>query len=319
MAYLAMWLPSDKYGIKSPFTMKPVGIVVHNTANDASAINEVTYMNRNNNPVSYHVAIDDINVVQAIPFNRNAWHAGATYANRNMIGIEICYSRSGGSRFTKAEKESAKYIATLCKQYGWGIDKVQTHQQQNKKYCPHRTLDTGWQRFLNMVKAEMEGTSVKKERYELHSFAANRKIFDNETKKYLKDVWVSIDGKSYRAGPDELLLRGWQDMPDRGRVYFNPPNHSLYVGWASFAGRRHYFRTKNGAMLTDLQTIDGSIYYFDKEGVMQTGWQDVNGKRYFFLENGAAHRGVGRFGARTFFFHEQHGYVCFTDKDGVLK
>jgi len=93
----------------------------------------------------------------------------------------------------------------------------------------------------------------------------------------------------------------------------------LYAGWASFAGRRHYFRTKNGAMLTGLQTIDGSIYYFDKEGVMQTGWQEIDGKRYFFMENGTAHRGVGRFGARTFFFHEQHGYVCFTDKDGVLK
>ena len=158
MSYIAMWLPADKYGVKSPYTMTPAGIVVHNTANDASAINEITYMNRNNNQVSYHVAIDDINIVQAIPFTRNAWHAGATYANRNMIGIEICYSRSGGSRFDKAERAAARYIATLCKQYGWGIDKVQTHQKQNGKYCPHRTLDLGWQHFLDMVQANLTGT-----------------------------------------------------------------------------------------------------------------------------------------------------------------
>ena len=146
-----MLVPASKYGIKCPYAMQPKFIVVHNTANDAKAMSEASYMLGNNNYVSYHVVIDDHRIIQTIPFNRNAWHCGATNGNRNAIGIEICYSRSGGELFNKAEDLAAQYIAYLLKQYGWGIDKVQTHQMQSGKYCPHRTLDMGWQRFLNMI------------------------------------------------------------------------------------------------------------------------------------------------------------------------
>ena len=43
------WCPSSKYSIKSPYSMTPQYITIHNTANDASARNEVSYMNSNNN------------------------------------------------------------------------------------------------------------------------------------------------------------------------------------------------------------------------------------------------------------------------------
>ena len=33
---------------------------------------------------------------------------------------------------------------------------MKKHQDFDGKYCPHRTLDKGWQRFLNMVKRYME-------------------------------------------------------------------------------------------------------------------------------------------------------------------
>lgn len=143
--------------------MTPIGIAVHNTANDASAKNEIAYMKNNNNEVSFHIAVDDVEAIQAIPFNRNAWHAGdGGYGtgNRNYIAIEICYSKSGGSRFTAAEENAAKVIADICKQYGWGISQVKKHQDFSGKYCPHRTLDLGWQRFLNLVSKYLNGSST---------------------------------------------------------------------------------------------------------------------------------------------------------------
>ena len=105
--------------------MKPEGISVHNTANDASAMSEVSYMIRNNNKVSFHEAIDDYRSVQGINHNRNAWHSGdgAGFGNMKTIGIEICYSKSGGERFEKAERNAAERIAYLMRQYGWGLDK----------------------------------------------------------------------------------------------------------------------------------------------------------------------------------------------------
>lgn len=161
MQITKMLVPSSKYGIKCPYSMSPKGIVVHNTANNASAKSEVSYMIGNNNYTSYHYAVDDKRVVQGIGDNRNAWHCGATYGNRNYLGVEICYSLSGGSRFTQSEQNAAEFLAMKLKEYGWGIDKLFTHQQMSGKYCPHRTLDLGWERFKNMVRAEMgESTSV---------------------------------------------------------------------------------------------------------------------------------------------------------------
>ena len=158
---IKQYVPTNKYNIKCPYSMDPIGICVHNTANDASAKSEVNYMIGNNNQVSYHVAIDDQYAVECIPFNRNAWHAGdggSGQGNRKYISIEICYSKSGGSKFDQAEKNAARYIAMLLKEYGWDISYVKKHQDFSGKYCPHRTLDYGWQRFLDMISAELGNT-----------------------------------------------------------------------------------------------------------------------------------------------------------------
>lgn len=146
--------PEDKYSIKCPYEMTPEYITVHNTYNDASAMSEISYMLGNNLKTSFHVAVDNERVVKGIPFNRNAWHSGDGHGKGNMksIGIEICYSKSGGERFDEAEELAAEYIAYLLKQYGWGIDRVKKHQDWSNKYCPHRTLDYGWDRFLDKIK-----------------------------------------------------------------------------------------------------------------------------------------------------------------------
>ena len=146
---------ASKYNIKCPYEMNAEFIVVHNTANDASANNEIAYMISNNNKVSYHYAVDDVEIVQGIPENRNAWHAGdggSGKGNRKGLAIEICYSKSGGEKFDKAEENAAEFIASKLKEKGWGIDKVKKHQDFANKYCPHRTLDYGWERFLNKIR-----------------------------------------------------------------------------------------------------------------------------------------------------------------------
>lgn len=145
----------SKYSVKCPYSMTPEFIVVHNTANDASAANEVKYMISNNNQVSFHFAVDDKEVVQGLPLDRNAWACGDGAngkGNRKGIQIEICYSKNGGVRFENAEKNAAKFIAQLLKERGWGVDKVKKHQDFSNKYCPHRTLDKGWASFVNMIK-----------------------------------------------------------------------------------------------------------------------------------------------------------------------
>lgn len=154
--------PEWKYPIKAPYIMYPSFVVVHNTANDAPASGEISYMLGNNEFTSFHYAVDDMEVVQGVPENRTAWHAGDGIGSGNMhgIGIEICYSKSGGERFEKAEDNAAELIADILKRYDWDISHVRKHQDFANKYCPHRTLDMGWDRFLNKVREKMEGLTV---------------------------------------------------------------------------------------------------------------------------------------------------------------
>ena len=150
---------SSKYSIKCPYSMTPQYITIHNTSNNASAENEVKYMISNNNQTSYHVAVDDKYVIQAIPFNRNAWHAGDGAngtGNRKSIGIEICYSTGNIETFKKAEANCAKYVATLLKQYGWTTSRVKRHKDWSGKNCPHKTMELGWDRFVKMIQAELD-------------------------------------------------------------------------------------------------------------------------------------------------------------------
>lgn len=150
-------VPASMYGTKCPYSMIPMYITTHNTANDAPAANEIAYMKSNNQEVSFHYAVDDKEIIRGIPENRNAWHAGDGNGdgNRKSIGVEICYSLSGGSKFTQAEKNAAEFIASLLKERGWGIGRLKKHQDWSGKYCPHKTLDNGWQRFVDMVSSYM--------------------------------------------------------------------------------------------------------------------------------------------------------------------
>ncbi|MEG7829847.1 N-acetylmuramoyl-L-alanine amidase family protein [Bacillus cereus] len=150
----------SKYGTKCLYTMNPEFITVHNTYNDATAENEVSYMIRNDNQVSFHIAVDDKEAVQGIPLERNAWHCGdgGGNGNRKSIGVEICYSLSGGERYYKAEDNAAVVVAQLMKQYNIPISKVRTHQSWSGKYCPHRMLDEGrWNSFIERVQNAYNG------------------------------------------------------------------------------------------------------------------------------------------------------------------
>ena len=168
-------VPESRYYLKCPYEMTPTRIVVHNTANDAPARNEISYMTNNDYETSFHYAVDDKEIVQGLPENRNGWHAsdGNGKGNREGIAIEICYSLSGGDRFIKAEQNAVDLIVDILNRYNWDIDKVTKHQDYTNKYCPHRTLDMGWDRFLNMINEKLSETRAR-------PFIVGTKIYNTE-------------------------------------------------------------------------------------------------------------------------------------------
>ena len=163
-----MLVPSTKYDVKCPYDMVPEFLTIHNTANNASALAEISFMIGNWDEVSYHWAVDDTQAIQGIEHNRNGWHSGdggKGKGNRKSIGIEICHSLTPGNpKYAKSEDNGAKLAAIILHQYGWGIDRIRKHQDWSGKYCPHRILDNGnWEGFKGKVQAyllQLQGKAV---------------------------------------------------------------------------------------------------------------------------------------------------------------
>lgn len=193
-------LPAAKQSLKATYPMVPKGITIHNTYNDAPARKEISYMQSNNNSVSFHVAVDDKEAIQGVPFNRNTWHAGDGgngYGNRNQISVEICYSKSGGAKYVKAEDNTAKYVAKLLHERGWGINKVKKHQDWSGKFCPHRVLSTkgGWTSLLSKIKKELDALKGSPSKPVTPSVPSTPNVPPSTSKSIDKLAKEVIDGK----------------------------------------------------------------------------------------------------------------------------
>ena len=229
--------PTDKYPIKCPDKTTMEGITVHNTYNDASAMAEVSYMLGRPDKVSFHAAVDNYRVVEGLPFDRSCYAAGDGrygFGNAKTINIEICYSKSGGDNFIEAEKLAAEYIALLLKRYGWGIDRVGTHQMRSGKYCPHRTLDMGWQRFLNIVKEYYDGSKPTDNK------PTNSIPYEDFTLSYQK-AYNEVYGAKYgRLAEDGL--RGPATRASLSHIYLAKGQRNSLVKWCQdrLINHKHY-------------------------------------------------------------------------------
>ncbi len=146
----------DSYNIK--YKMGPLMdhikyITIHNTAEPFSAYDEFLRVNhrRDSAYVSFHFAIDEIEVIPVVPLPYGAWHAGDKRGagNTQSIGIEICRSTCyEDSRYNQAEENAIEWIVFLMKTYQIPIENIKKHQDWSGKYCPHRILEEGrWDSF----------------------------------------------------------------------------------------------------------------------------------------------------------------------------
>lgn len=154
-----IWLPKEKYSIKAPFAMIWKKLTLHETDNMMDAEREIRYMISNTNQTSYHIAADENEIIQAIPFNRNAWHSGDGlngYGNRNTIGWEMCrnYDRNRqttqlleplSSQYKRTVQNTIKGAAQLFINEGRvaNNDNIKTHFDWSGKHCPRKARNDG--------------------------------------------------------------------------------------------------------------------------------------------------------------------------------
>ena len=148
-------IPKSMWGIKCPHSMTPTYITIHNTANTASAAQEVDYLKRNKSATSCHIFVDESQAIQCLPLNRNGWHAGDGVngaGNRRSIGIEICRSTDYATgRHRQAMLNAAAVVQQLMAAYNIPLSHVVQHNHWTGKNCPHRIREEGtWSEFLSL-------------------------------------------------------------------------------------------------------------------------------------------------------------------------
>ena len=279
--------PDYKYELKCPYPMTPQFIVLHNTGDSASAMNEISYMIRNNNFTSYHFAVDDERAVQGIPLDRNTWHCGdGEYGkgNRGGISIEICYSTLGGKTYEKAEENGILLTAILLKKYGWGVDKVFKHQDFNGKFCPHRILSEGrWEDVKRRIQVKLNELN-ETEHISNNSVVGLRvRIIDQATNfiggKVIDDSVKGIPYTISQEGNCRVFLKElnewvhWGDIeihdpkyPLNGQICYIIRNATHFKGGQPIAQEyknRPYTIDDEGRYLLHLKEIDKWVLYGD--------------------------------------------------------
>lgn len=135
--------------------MTPQFITIHNTGNDTAGADAEGHnkflLGGDGGATGWHFTVDDKTVIQHIPTNEVAYHAGdggSGPGNSTSIGIEICENADGN--FEKALANAVELIRQLMAEFKIPIDKVVKHQKWTGKYCP-RKLITRWEEFIDLV------------------------------------------------------------------------------------------------------------------------------------------------------------------------
>lgn len=277
----------SKYGLKCPNPMKAEYITIHNTANDASAANEISYMKNNSSSTSFHFAVDDKQVIQGIPTNRNAWHTGDGTngtGNRKSIGVEICYSKSGGARYKAAEKLAIKFVAQLLKERGWGIDRVRKHQDWNGKYCPHRILSEGrW----NQVKAAIEK--------ELKAFGGKTNISSRSSSgsTYTVKKGDTLSKIAKAEGVSVANLQSWNNIKDPNKIKVG---QKLKLTGSGTSSTKPSSKKTSYALPSGIYKVTSPM----RKGDDVRQIQKVLAALYFYPDKGAKNNGIdGVYGPKT--------------------
>lgn len=154
-----IWCRSDRYSAGANSVQY---IVVHNTANTASAVNEANNIHNNAGSSSFHYVIDDTDIIQCVHDYDAAWHCGAWsgctayVTNFQSIGIEVC---SPGTAFTEAEQNNLRALVLhLMEYYGVPASKVVRHYDchSGRKNCPAAYVN---QSAWNALHAYITGSS----------------------------------------------------------------------------------------------------------------------------------------------------------------
>lgn len=144
-------------GVAGRRSGKVKGVVIHNTADNGTAVNHMNrlggYSNLQLQNGFAHYFIDEDTIVRTEDTYNMAWHTANSDGNANYIGYEVCRSTGNEKQFLQAEQNTFKQVAEDLKYYGLPAnrDTVRLHKEFVATACPHRSWELHG-RSINSVK-----------------------------------------------------------------------------------------------------------------------------------------------------------------------
>jgi N-acetylmuramoyl-L-alanine amidase CwlA len=202
MKIIQQLIPADrkpKYNVKGKevtFVMVPEYITIHETDNKKKGATADAHARLqaggNSRLASWHYQVDDKQVIQSLPTNEAAIHAGDGEngtGNRKSVAIEICVNEDGD--FEKAIKNAAELTALLMKDLSIPIHKVVPHQHWSGKNCP-RNLLTRWTEFITLCK--IEATKSEEPKKEKRAYVKTGSMPIKEAEKRAAEIKQKYGG-----------------------------------------------------------------------------------------------------------------------------
>lgn len=188
--------------------LTPVGLVVHDTDDPgATAQNEHDYFQNQGPQASAHAFVDWNGIIQLIPWNEVAWHAGHT-ANHTRIGIELCVPKpKDEDKFDKVWNNAVELFAFLV------INVLKQSTVTKENLMSHAEVSNRWKETDHQDPIDyfrQYGKTVDDFRDAVQAKISGVKTVTSAAKNYsvitTKDVQIALNLLKYNCGaPDGII------------------------------------------------------------------------------------------------------------------
>ena len=175
-------------------------------------------------------------IVQCIPENEVAYHAGNLTYNYNSIGIENCHPDWSGKFNEKTYNALIDLLAELCKKYNLSPNKIIRHYDVTGKDCPKYYVENE-NEFLEIRNkvAEKMGTKIEDETIQKEEFNVAKTYKNGST---VEEVFADTDLTTKIGSLDKYEVCECLDIVDGKYLvkYIIDDTNSYKAGFVKYSG-----------------------------------------------------------------------------------
>lgn len=207
-------IPTSNKQARPGKIITPKGITYHNTGNPnkaADAKMHTEYVDSPHGFSSWHITIDQFEIIQELPFNEESYHAGDGGngpGNMTQISIELCEN----ANWQKVRMNGIKFGVWLINEL-WKDKSAQQivhpHKKWSNKYCPRIILNEGWEQFVRDIDTFRQTAFAKPVNADELTWKEILKLYTNDFDTWEKALVTAIAAAKENSNMGDLEIFKW--------------------------------------------------------------------------------------------------------------